>query len=532
MLYNTTSMENIKIINNIIIFFFLILSSIFITHTYYFDHYALGNALIQNNDGIYTDKTNLFFLVNNNSPSLLFDIINFFLKIGFSENFINNLLTFIATLLNLSGIFLISRFITSSIFLSILIALTTIILKKNFGNIDYPTLMFTEHTNGLIAYSLSTFILGLLTIRNLLFAIIFCVFLLSVHLVIGLWMFGLIVFSYFLILKKINVKKIFLTILILLFVGLFYFNSFTNYSEIPYEFNQKDYDDYFYYIEAHRNNMGKLKYIHYDYILKSLILLILIFLYLRVNSSDSSNNNNIFLKTLSISIIASGIIYLSYKIFPQIFPEITIRTIPQRFFLIHSIIGYPIIVSIIYRFFKKLFIKRKINKNYSLILVSTILILHNIQQHDILESRFKNIYFIKTDKVKEELFWKKFNSFNINDYILTSNYLCNKTIIYSRSPILFCFEGLDYIPYLPKLASPSQKITKEILGISYSDVKFKNLGGISEIEVKEAYENKKQKEWKNIKTKFNVGVVIVPKEWNLDIENLILDSKYKVYKIK
>ena len=71
-------MENIKIINNIFIFFFLILSSIFITHTYYFDHYALGNALIQGNEGIYTDTTNLFFLVNNNSPSFLFDIINFF----------------------------------------------------------------------------------------------------------------------------------------------------------------------------------------------------------------------------------------------------------------------------------------------------------------------------------------------------------------------------------------------------------------------------------------------------------------------
>ena len=91
---------------------------------------------------------------------------------------------------------------------------------------------------------------------------------------------------------------------------------------------------------------------------------------------------------------------------------------------------------------------------------------------------------------------------------------------------------MDYIPYLPKLASPSQKITKEILGISYSDVKFRNLGGISEIEVKEAYENKKQSEWNNIKKEFNVGSIIVPKEWNLDIENLILDSKYKVYKIE
>ena len=82
-------MKNIKIISNISIFIFLTLSSIFITYTYYFDHYALGNALIQNNDGIYTDKTNLFFIINNNSPSFLFTIISFLVNKDFSINFIN-----------------------------------------------------------------------------------------------------------------------------------------------------------------------------------------------------------------------------------------------------------------------------------------------------------------------------------------------------------------------------------------------------------------------------------------------------------
>jgi len=75
------SVKNIKYIKNLnstLIFFFLSLSSIFITYTYYFDHYALGNALILNNDGIYEDKTNLFFLINSNSPSFLFIITNFF----------------------------------------------------------------------------------------------------------------------------------------------------------------------------------------------------------------------------------------------------------------------------------------------------------------------------------------------------------------------------------------------------------------------------------------------------------------------
>ena len=107
-------MKNIKNLKNFTIFFFLTLSSFLISYTYYFDHYAVGNALILNNSEIYKDKTNLFFLINSNSPSFLFIIINFFIKVGFSTYLTNTLLTFITTLLNLSGIYLISKSITSS----------------------------------------------------------------------------------------------------------------------------------------------------------------------------------------------------------------------------------------------------------------------------------------------------------------------------------------------------------------------------------------------------------------------------------
>ena len=50
------SVKNIENLNSILIFFFLSLSSVFITYTYYFDHYALGHALILNNDGMYEDN--------------------------------------------------------------------------------------------------------------------------------------------------------------------------------------------------------------------------------------------------------------------------------------------------------------------------------------------------------------------------------------------------------------------------------------------------------------------------------------------
>ena len=139
-------------VNNIFIFLALILTSIFISYTYYFDHLAVVNTLVLYDSEIYKDKTNLFYLMQSNLSSFLFVIINFFIKIGFSLNFLNLSLTFIPTLLNLSGIYLICKFITSSNTLSFLISFAAISLTKNFGEVDYPTLMFSWHTVGMFAF--------------------------------------------------------------------------------------------------------------------------------------------------------------------------------------------------------------------------------------------------------------------------------------------------------------------------------------------------------------------------------------------
>ena len=162
---------------------------------------------------------------------------------------------------------------------------------------------------------------------------------------------------------------------------------------------------------------------------------------------------------------------------------------------------------------------------------SFIIILHLIQHNDVIKSRFSNIEKIKENKIEEKLFWTKVNNLNPGGYIFTSNNLCYKTISYTNFPILFCFDQLDYIPYLPKLASPIRKITNELLGLSYDKLKYKNLGGISDIEVKKSFENKSVEEWDNLRKKFNFNTIIVPKDWILNL-NLIIDGKYKVYKIK
>ena len=51
---------------------------------------------------------------------------------------------------------------------------------------------------------------------------------------------------------------------------------------------------------------------------------------------------------LLLHTVFSLIIYLSFKIFPQYYPELFVRAMISRVFLLHSIIGYPLIISFIY----------------------------------------------------------------------------------------------------------------------------------------------------------------------------------------
>ena len=509
----------------------MVVIALIISYTYYFDHTALAISLIQNETNVYADKANLFYLINKISPSILFDLINVLYKIGIKEEQINIFLTTLTTFLSLSGIYLVSKHITSSIFFSLLISSACILLRKNFGDIDYPTLMFSEHTMGQIGQSLCTFIIGLLTLKNLLYAYLFCLVLLSIHSVLGIWMIGIITLTSCLTLKKFNYKKISFIFFFIFLIFFYYLNFITSYNEIPHEFFKKDYEEFYFYIEAHRNNYGNLNNFHIDYIIQSLFLIILIIFVVRYDKSNSNNHYHLFLKTLFVSIIFSGLIYFIYKTFPDIFPSFIVKIIPQRFFLIHSIIGYPLIIILIYKLLE--IILKHYKYDYSLLLkiFSLIIILHLFQQHGSINNRFQNFKNIQDKLTKERIFWKKVKDLNLSGYVLSNNPTCNKVIINTKLPVLFCFYMLDNLSYFPNLISPSKKITEDILDISFKDVKNRNLGGIIDPELKKIYEEKSFKNWKNLNEKFLLNVVIVPKDWDLNIDNLLLNDLYKVYRI-
>ena len=97
--------------------------------------------------------------------------------------------------------------------------------------------------------------------------------------------------------------------------------------------------------DGHRAITGE---IHYEYLLKSLILLILIF-YL----CPKNKENKFFLSVFSSMIITSIIVYLLFKIFHLNNYKILSPIIPGRFMITFTFISWPVALSLIYYKFKE-----------------------------------------------------------------------------------------------------------------------------------------------------------------------------------
>jgi len=182
-------------INNKNIFFAIL--SIFlaslVSFSYNIESRAMLEATIQSGIINYPGEFNLMQTVSVNSWSLPIQLISILIKSNISTLIISRIIILISTLMFFIGIYLVTKSITGSSLLALLVSFLVIFLRKNFGLLDYPTVMFSEHTNSLLAQALSTLIFGLLVNNNIRLSFFFSALLLSVHLTIGLWV-NLIIF--------------------------------------------------------------------------------------------------------------------------------------------------------------------------------------------------------------------------------------------------------------------------------------------------------------------------------------------------
>ncbi len=500
--------------------FILSIVSLFIGLSYPFLQYGIDGGLVLSGVIKYPDFNSPMMYYYFNSWTSIHQFSSLLLKIGFSVEASSKILMIITTLFFSFGVFLFFFSLTKEKNLSLLIAFTSIILGKNFGDTDYPSLIFSEHTYGMLSLATFTFILGLVANKNIFISSLLAVLLVSIHPVVGVWTLLIVSFCfYYLKIFIIYKKDIFRGVLIGFFFTsvsflLFYFNSI---EKIPYDNNL--FLDYLKNWDGHRNIS---KFIHYEYILKTLFLGILCALGLNRKFKSSSYSPHLLI--IFISLICSLALYFLYKFIPLIFPDFLKIIMPSRFIMLHTFLGWPVFIGLLI-FLTKDYFKDKIVSFISIILI--LILVQNYNKFFLIKDNLVSNLKIKKDS--EVIYFIK-NEINKTNLIVTSSlipYVFKKT----KKPILLHTESLDFIPYHPYLSDKFFNILEKVYDIKNNLPPEKNNPSLSDEYIKNVFENRSKDQWLIIKKEFNTNYILVPEFWNLKLDISKEDTKYKLYQL-
>ena len=368
----------------------------------------------------FSNVTSIFY----NGWTILHQFTFLLLKLNFSADFISTLLIFIVTIFYTLGIYFLVLGFNHSKTTALILSLIVIISRENFGEVDYPVLYFSEHTYGTFSLSTFTLITGLLSNKNFKSAGFFSALLFASHIVVGLWVILLLFASYVFVSlffknsDNNNYKKM---IIGFLFIIPPLILSFIHFRLNLIDKSAYDIQDFYIYLDQwdHHRNISE---INFSYISKTLFLLLSLTIYFFY---CKTSKNSIFNFFICFSCIGSMFIYLMIKLFPDFFPLLIIRAMPTRLFLLHSVIGYPIIICIYYFFLKNfkfnLFSKFNIKKKYlSLIVLSLffLILIFNFNKISSRSSYIKEVFLNGYNKEEKE-FWNKVESIDSKGYFIT-----------------------------------------------------------------------------------------------------------------
>ena len=244
---------------NFISYIIIILFSIFLSVAYSIEQRAVDDGLILSNTIFYPERHNIMQIFSNNVWTFLFQFTGTLLKLDFSIMSISRIILFLSTFFYSMGIYLVSKSITSSSIISLFICFVVIIFQKSFGSIDYPTMIFSEHTNGMMSLAIVTLIFGLVANKNLLLAIFFSIFLICIHLTVGMWIASVLILSLF-ISKFVNKNNfeikpiIYSALFAFFFVIVSFIFYYLNLVELNNKLDESAYSTYMQVWDMHRNN--------------------------------------------------------------------------------------------------------------------------------------------------------------------------------------------------------------------------------------------------------------------------------------
>ena len=197
-----------------------------------------------------------------NSWTLLYQFSEIFLRFGFSVENISIIIIFLSTLcFALSAFIIVYRF-TSNKYLALLVSILMLVLEKNFGDTDYPSLIFSNHSFGMLSLAVSSLIFSLILNKNYKSSGFFSVLLISIHPIVGLWILSILILSMILLKdKKINLD-LFKGAIFGSIITIVSFIFFLSSSIGKLDFDPQNLELYFSLWDGHRNQSS---YLHYEY---------------------------------------------------------------------------------------------------------------------------------------------------------------------------------------------------------------------------------------------------------------------------
>lgn len=487
-----------------------------------------------------------------NMLSLISYLQAFLLKLNFSNYTVNNLTLYFSTLFFYFGIFLVLKNLIPLILkknvliISFFSTFLFILSNTHLPGTDYPNTYFGYFSAGIYSISISTLIFGLVLEGKNKLAVFFLTILFLSHPVQGLWMISMYIIleliNNILIKKKYEIKKIrfiFLSVIILIFfcLGILFLYSEINNPIINDSLIKVWLDNW----EYHRNNIT----FNYKYLIITGVLFlisVICFVFFLKNKNEKVYK---FFLLISLTTFFSTLVYILYKLTFNYLPLFLIVPMPTRVINTHAMIAYPVII--VSSIFLISFISNylKVNKKLAIIGFSFAMLLFYTfnHQYNSLNDRVKNIYknrFEKTylrfirnlntrDKnLYDNSFINEIRKLDNNSYTIITHSTENISYRYGYKPYLIKISSFDYVLYRPTLLKQTIKILKEIYEVDfYKDKKF-----LSEKFIKIQFEKRSKNEWEKIKDSFNARYVIVPKNWDLNLKEILFNNKYSVYEIQ
>ena len=516
-------MNSVK--NNKLVYLILIIFCVFLSFAHSLLQVSVDSGLVLSNIINYPDPISPMKYYYLNSWTVINQFSEVLLRIGLSVENTSRIILFLSSLCFAISAFLMVNKITSKKLLALFISLLMLVFQKNFGDTDYPSLVISSHTYGMFSLAISSLIFALLISEFSKLAGFFSTLLICIHPVIGIWI--LFVFAISLILfREEKIRNNFIK-------GSVYGIAITFISLITFyirnigtiDFDIQNLNSYIENWDGHRNKLGT---IHFEYLLKTLFLFLTVNIYYFLR--DNEKKSDFFKIFFNTNIILSTLIYLLFKLIPEIFPDIIFRAMPSRLIILHSFIAWPLILSVFYFIFSKI----KITKKLSTTIISIILILYSIQH-------YKNFVYLKNNYVFNVInryknpdfkFFNDLINLKTSGYFITTSSTTSYTHLLGLKPILLDTSSFDFIPYHPYLVNSVYQILQDVYGVQINSPPIKNNPSIPDAYIKSIFENKLRTEWLFLKEKYNATHLLVPSNWKIDLDLIKKNKSFAVYKIK